>query len=229
MILSARRLRDLASGSPLPGDAGPASPCTLRLLDNLVWALQDLEETLWGDTEQWSGIRDQAMADNLLWLARDVYPEKRLIAWGHSGHMAKQLRGVTVLDGAFSWSGETPAGEYVAGEMRDRAYSVGFLAFDGEWGQVFPDTSFTTAVPPAPRGSLDWLLAQVREPYLFIDLRSVPDDHWLRTELIARPVYTDMRAVWPDVFDGIVFTRTMFPNRRVRPLESGGRKRPRRR
>ena len=50
------------------------------------------------------------------------------------------------------------------------------------------------------------------EPYLFLDLRSVPEDHWLRTELVARPFYVPFRADWTRVFDGIVFTDVMSPN-----------------
>lgn len=112
-------------------------------------------------------------------------------------------------------------GEYLARDLGSDVYVVGFLAFEGERGQLFPDTAFTTTIPAPPTGSLDWLLGQLGEPVLFLDLRSLPADHWLRDRLIARPGYSDMNASWPDVYDAVVFTRHMFPNRRIRPLGGG--------
>lgn len=163
-------------------------------------------------------LRDEAMAENAAWLVEHAFPAGKMVGWAHSGHIARRLAGVDVIDGSFSWAGEIPMGEHLSAQFGPRAYAIGFLAFEGEKGQVFPDTAFVTRVPEAPVGSLDWLLAQIGAPYLFIDLRSVPQDHWLRTELVARPVFVDMKAVWPDVYDGFIFTREMFPNRRLTPL-----------
>ena len=33
--------------------------------------------------------RDQAMHDNLMWLATEVYPTEKFIVWGHNDHIRK--------------------------------------------------------------------------------------------------------------------------------------------
>ena len=38
------------------------------------------------DTMEW---RDQAMHDNLMWLATEVYPNEKFIVWGHNDHIRK--------------------------------------------------------------------------------------------------------------------------------------------
>ncbi len=188
-----------------------------RLLDNMAWALRFNDHLAHGSTERATALRDEAMAENLVWLANRAFPGEKIVGWAHSYHIARSFSGIDVLDGSFSWQG-VPMGAYVARELGDELYSVAFLAYDGEWGQIFPDTSFVSTLPEAPEGSLDWLLAQLDEPYVFLDLRVAPEDHWLRKKMVARPAYGDMSGVWPDSYDGVIFIRTMFPNRRMRPL-----------
>lgn len=35
-------------------------------------------------------IRDLAMAEHLTWLAEEMYPDKKIIVWGHNYHLRKQ-------------------------------------------------------------------------------------------------------------------------------------------
>lgn len=193
-------------------------------VDRLVRLLKDIQSalTLASRADRgFTAVRDEAMAENVNWLLeREPGAIEGVIGWAHSGHIAKRLRDIEVVDGAFSWENEKPMGEYLAERLGDQIYSVGFLAFGGEAGQVLPDTSYIREIPVPSVGSLDWLLGELKEPYLFLDLRSVPADHWLRDTIVARPVYSDMSAVWPEIYDGLVFTRQMFANRRVAPLGS---------
>jgi erythromycin esterase len=110
------------------------------------------------------------MAENLIWLGDQEFPGSRIAAWGHWRHFARNLEGIEILDDSRSYAGEHPMGEHVAEALGREAYSVGFLAFEGEHGQIFPDTAFIIPIPEPPVGSLDWLLGQLGEPYLFLDL-----------------------------------------------------------
>lgn len=213
-----RMLEDIAGlrtrVSEAEGDTtGAAMAQLLRLLDNLAWGVKNVDRYVHRPEAGWTAVRDRAMADNLLWLVRR-HPDEGVVAWGHWAHIAKTLRVIDVLNSGLVVQNQEPMGEYVSTALHDEAYAIGFLAFGGAHGQIFPDTAYVTNLPEPPKGSLDWLLAQVGAPYLFLDLRSVPKDHWLRRALVARPGYKNMKAIWPDIFDAVVFTRTMYPIRR---------------
>jgi erythromycin esterase len=187
-----------------------------RFLANIGLGIRFQENMVYGPMYPWTAIRDSAMAENLAWLARRAHPETRIVAWGHSGHFAKSLTAISDPDGEFLYDErEVPMGEHMVRLMGDQVYSVGFLAFEGEQGQILPDTVALNEIPAPPEGSLDWLLGQLGQPYLFLDLRSVPEGHWLREELIARPSYREWVAIWPDVLDGVFFTREMYPINRI--------------
>ena len=213
MLDAVARLRARAA-AVTAGDTAIAAARLVRFLDNLTWGLKFADQSAHGPSRPWTVVRDAAMGENLVWLADREFPGRRIVAWGHWGHFAKNLEAIEVLDGSASYVGERPMGQHVADALGAEAYSVGFLAFGGEYGTILPDTAFIVTVPEPPVGSLDWLLGQLGEPYLFLDLRSVPQGHWLRQELVARPGYLNMRAVWPIVFDGIIFIHEMFPNDR---------------
>ena len=53
-------------------------------------------------------------------------------------------------------------------------------------------------------GDLESLLHAAGKPYSFIDFRSVPAGHWLRTPLSARIVNGSQVDIWPDHFDGLI-------------------------
>ena len=53
-------------------------------------------------------------------------------------------------------------------------------------------------------GDLESLLHAAGKPYSFVDFRSVPEGHWLRTPLSARIINGSQVDVWPDHFDGLI-------------------------
>lgn len=181
-----------------------------RTLRNFRTLLAHLEELRYDRDPRWTAVRDSAMANNLQWLLRERYRGRKLIGWAHSGHIMRNADVIDTMDSTFTYRDEVPMGHELYERLGERVYTVGFLAYEGTRGRWPPSAN---PIEPAPEGSLDWLLHQVGEPYLFLDLRGVPEDHWLRNELVARPIgYLPMRAAWTEVFDAVVFTDRMFPN-----------------
>ena len=76
-----------------------------------------------------------------------------------------------------------------------------------------------TTLPVPRKGSLEDLLSAAEQKNAFVDLKGLPKEHWLRkSRTVARPFgYADTEAIWPDVFDGFVFTKTMTPSVDVEP------------
>jgi erythromycin esterase len=158
--------------------------------------------------------REDQMARNTVWLANEHYRGRKIIVWGASIHLAgdvTKLRSLgNVQQGGDGWE---PMGQQVARALgADDVYRIGFTAARGSWGrttQPFP-------LPPVMPGSLEAHLDQLGMAYAFVDLRDPgPGGEWLQ-DALARPFgYGYMRGDWPQVFDGMFYTREMTPVTRV--------------
>jgi erythromycin esterase len=138
--------------------AGQASdlPLTLRAAavaldradggrDGIFWAQvlrsaanraeQVLGQTPPGWTE--GSVRDHHMADNLTWLVKTGYPGRRIIVWGHSDHLLRHPRLVTVgrLQGF-------AAGQGVWDAIGPESFVVGFAPYAGAFGWVVGTEGF---------------------------------------------------------------------------------------
>lgn len=164
----------------------------------------------YGETEDsfksWN-LRDSQMARNLVWLARTVYPKRKIIVWAASSHLSRE----PLRRWADSKRGlKMPMGHHVWKIMGEQTYTVGFTAAEGEYKYSYEDKP-RQLPPPAP-GSLEDLFVRAGCTYAFVDFRSLgPDGAWLTQKLIARPFgHGRMEANWTDIFDGIVFIKRMF-------------------
>jgi erythromycin esterase len=175
------------------------------------------------DKEKAGSLRDARMAKNVLALATEKYPNRKIIVWAASYHL---MRNPTTIDTIVvkesggikrepTYLNSTIMGDEVCKKLGREIYSIGFLAAEGEWKLM--QTKEATPVPEPRKGSLDDLLNRAEQKNAFVDLKGLPKEHWLRkSRVIARPFgYADTEAIWPEVFDGFVFTKTMTPSEAV--------------
>jgi erythromycin esterase-like protein len=179
------------------------------------WAT-DFTRGLLEDPESYQ-VRERLMGEQLAWLAREGFPGRKIVVWLHSGHAARGLAGIEVPSEVHRNAYRTlrPAGAVARELLGDELYTVGFLAYQGEYGTVFQARPVEIWKPTA--GSLEDLFHRTGLPYAFLDLsrpRGLP--RWLRGRTIARPIgYMEMRARWPEVYDGLIFLDRMEVSRRV--------------
>jgi erythromycin esterase len=167
--------------------------------------------------------REPAMAETLVWLARERYPDRKLIVWAASSHMAYNASTVEqpTDDGGWAFGdGEwEPMGNHVHEQLGDHFYVINFIAHHGTYGNVFNPNHRT--LPPPEDGSIEDLCNRTGHAYLYVDFRSLPrrqGGQWLLQRLLARPRgYTHMRAVWPEVCDAMFFIDAMTPSTRDEP------------
>ena len=70
-------------------------------------------------------------------------------------------------------------------------------------------------LPEAPPDSFEALCLSTGIQALFVDLKSLPADHWLQDEMSARPLgHGDMRSRWPRHFDAFLFLDEMSASTR---------------
>lgn len=193
-----------------------------RILDNAL-AYTEIRGALAGESnldhpspagQAAFNLREEKMAETLVWLVRDVYPDRKVITWGASSHLMHGSRGVESRDAQGRWAPYqpwwVPMGDHVHAALGKEAYTIGFIAHAGTAGTVF---SKPWPIEPAPRGSLDALCHEAGRPFMFIDLRSREPGHWLRQPIVARPRgYSEMRADWSLACDAFMFTGEMSPS-----------------
>ncbi|MFD2567709.1 erythromycin esterase family protein [Pseudotenacibaculum haliotis] len=69
------------------------------------------------------GLRDQLMAEILIWLLEEIYPNKKVIVWAHNAHIEKDFvenYNVKLM------------GHYLKERYQDDYYSIGLFAYEGK-------------------------------------------------------------------------------------------------
>lgn len=158
-----------------------------------------------------SSLRDEQMAENLLWLVRERYPNRKIIVWAATFHIIRNIDEIERPGSTISFDDVVTMGHRVWGRLGTQIYALGFTAYSGSSGW-YNQTSRPLSSPPA--GSLESLLEEAGLTYALIDFRNPPaGGEWLRDRISGRPLgYSDMIANWTRHMDGIMFTRTMEPS-----------------
>lgn len=167
-------------------------------------------------------LRDEQMARNLSWLARERYAGRKIVVWTATLHAARNLRAVTSTDTTKIGWGLTAneyyktknvMGDYLARDFGTSMYAIAFITYDGEF-TVAP-TGPGKPILPAPPGSLEHALSQSGAEYAFVDLRALGGDaHPLQAGPFGR---TMMTAPWGAVVDGFFFVKSMSRSTRGGP------------
>lgn len=127
--------------------------------------------------------RDEGMADNLLFLMDELYPERRIITWGHNVHLRHANSKVTA-------NAVRTMGEWVAEARRDDLYTVGLYMRRGR--AAFNNREIYNVRPPLT-GSLEAILAnaarELETNAIFVDLATAgaaEGGDWIRSEVPTR-------------------------------------------
>ncbi len=165
-----------------------------------------------GLTEHPRFTRDTVMAENLLWLIREVYPRRKFIVWAHNFHVMTAVPGAAP-EAEADFNG--PMGRLVKAALGDMVYVVGFASWDGAYAYVGQPP---VPIPPSSPGCMETLLHAVGHPYLFLDGRRRPANHWLRRPMCARmQFYTESTQDWTRYFDALFYIDRMQPARSPHP------------
>ena len=190
---------------------------------------QDTKSEARGRKEVAQNSRDALMADNLLFLARQ--PEHaKIIVWAASYHVANRLEKLELDDAVTTayvqqlqrqqhhsadeeaptarqlLAGVVPMGRLVKQALGAQAYAIGFVAYEGTYGQT-TDTASLHPVPTPPPGSVEAAFYRQGCDQGFVNLRQSPPGSYYASPL----GYLPLRGPWEAVFDGLFFTRTMHP------------------
>ena len=190
-----RSLLEERAGSELTKLAERAAWSMLRYLEQLragVRRPNDVSE------EGGGGIRDFGMANNLTFLANDLYPGKKIMVWAHNFHIRH--------DNTATTSRQPTMGQWIRERFRDQLYTIGLYMDRGTAAQnnrvVYP-------INPGPTDSMEWVMANSGSPNLFMDfLHQQPTDgnSWMFESTLQRDWGVNaFRMIPRNQYDGVLF------------------------
>ncbi len=149
--------------------------------------------------------RDAAMAENLIWLLNGPFRNDRVIVWAHNYHIQMSILDPSKLTVERKYAG--PTGLFLKKEFGNDLYTIAFIGHHGEYGFAGEDAE---SLPQTKSDSLENLLHRLNRPYLFLDFRHAPEDHWLRKPLTASfYLYDPWTTDWPRLYDAVFFIDKM--------------------
>jgi erythromycin esterase len=151
--------------------------------------------------------RDVQMARNLLWLAQERYPGRKLIVWAATMHTNYREPGAQISEEktlaryGLPWR---PMGQIAHQVMGDEMYAIGFTAYEGTRGEGH------VIKPTEGIVEFEDLMHATGLEYGFVDLGRPPaGGEWLGEPIHARPYGLSPYLVpWADVLDGLFYMRT---------------------
>jgi erythromycin esterase len=157
--------------------------------------------------------RDAQMAENLIWLKKNRYPNQKIIVWAASFHIVRNPPAIEVLDEPDFYKSTIQMGELVDRSLGTDVFTIGFTANEGRAGVYFRPQS---EIEPATEGTLESLFSAADLQNALVPMHKVSGDAaWLNQMLFARPLgYQWMKAQWPKHFDAMIFNRKMSPSTR---------------
>lgn len=168
--------------------------------------------------------RQRRMGDNLVWLAKQVHPDRKIIVWCDTWSMLARPEeiGAAPRDGAVG--GAETAGQTWRAALGDELYSIAFTSAKGKTGPAGQDKEDAVRARP---GSIEDLLAAPKAPFVFADLTRLPADHQLRDRRASAMAGVALRmrargdlgddelvlaADWSRQVDAVFLSRRMFPS-----------------
>jgi erythromycin esterase len=157
------------------------------------------------DPQDGSNPRDQALAANLQWVLEHSAPEGKVIIWAHNAHVQKQPIEVV----GSSMKPAVSLGQILAGRLGDRYISIG-TAVD----RLVSDAPGPPA--SAKAASVDNVLASLRAPCYFIDLKQAPRTgpvaDWLNASHEMRFQDAYLQITLRKAFDAILYVENASPS-----------------
>ncbi len=165
-----------------------------------------------------SNLRDVTMGENLVWLANEWFPDRKILVWAASRHIAHDLPTVRFVGAPINvYEKYVTMGDIVHRDLGDAAYTILFTAARGSYGTVFDSTK--SKLVEAAAGSLEDLFDRAAAPLSFLDLRATrsaegaEEGSVFRGQIEARPFgYGRCISDWSAVADAFVFTADMTPS-----------------
>lgn len=150
-------------------------------------------------------IRNKAMADNIVWLIKEIYKGEKVIIWAHNSHIAKKMQGLIGFKSTFS---------YVPSEIKRNSYSIGLFMHTGSAAE---NNRSIYEVQNPEKDSIEFRMQKIGYDVSFLDISNqykVSENNWLFKYTYTMNEGKDISLIKPSAcYDGLITcSKTRPPN-----------------
>ncbi|MBK7884845.1 MAG: erythromycin esterase family protein [Chitinophagaceae bacterium] len=183
--------------------------CYYKVIKNLISFSTELKYIYEGNQLMSDSIRDKQMAENLLWLAKYKYPEKKIIVWAANSHIIKNRFPDFNAKNKTSYS----MGNIFTGfkEFSEKTYIIGFTGYSGSYGRATTEKVYK--IPSPKSKSIEAWLHENNNSTCFIDFKKFTSLHpqfgepfWMNGSN-----WQSYKSNWERAFDGIIYIDEILP------------------
>ena len=156
--------------------------------------------------------RDSAMAENLVWMISNLYPNEKIIVNVSAYHASRSGEKVDGFTECCKTQHVKTFGELLSQtKLKDDIYSIAFISSKGHTGVTVDDIS---KLPSRKKNSLEYFFSKCKFNSAFFDFKSNKRKYeWLNEKFYMAPFFERyLKGNWAEVFDGIVYIKEMKPN-----------------
>jgi erythromycin esterase len=187
-------------GPDAPVVAQRAAWSMLRYMEQLRASTQQIADRYEGS----GAIRDFGMANNLTFLANELYPGRKILVWAHNGHIRH--------DNAGEHERALPTmGQWIRERFRDQLYTVGLYM---NQGTAALNNRAVYSITPGEENSMEWIMSSIGAPVLFMDFLAqarVAGNSWMfeRTPQREWGMNPPFPMVPRNQYDGVLFVEAV--------------------
>ena len=113
-------------------------------------------------------LRDSLMADNIMWIMEELYPDKKIVVWGHNAHTQK---------GSFNNLQTKWMGQHLKEFLGDDYFSIGLFAYQGQTYQHW--TGESQPFENNDSNAIEFKMKKLGFQYAFEDFTSPEAASWV--------------------------------------------------
>jgi erythromycin esterase len=163
------------------------------------------------EMKDYAEIRDRGMADNVAFLAEQLFPGEKIIVWAHNYHVRYGNAEIAATKDVFPGVAARSMGSWVRERFGSRVYTIGQYEYEG---RALDNARQPYAIAPAADGSLEQRLSAAGLPLAFVHLRGPAAEgfEWLFRPVSARYNGQHVQILIPSAhYDAILFTSKVSP------------------
>lgn len=175
---------------------------------------QELSNLMWTGRSAWTFEgRDEGMAENLAWLARERFPEARIVVWAHNFHVVKDADLLAQVHPAYARERRLSPGSLLASAakhvLQEEVCSIAVVSGQGRHAAQAWQGDFETLVElePPPEGSLEAALLQQGIEAGYVSFKEDDPASASTFTMSGTEHGLPLEAPWGMLFDGVVFLR----------------------
>jgi erythromycin esterase len=166
------------------------------------------------DMRQYAEIRDEGMFENLRFLAEELYPDSKIIVWGHNYHLRHDNAAIPATPTVFPGVQARSMGTWTRKHFGDRVFTVGQYE---RAGIAFDNSRQPYDIAAPGKDTLEGRLSELADGRAFVNLGAgakTEEGEWINRPVVGRYNGQHPETITPAAqYDALLMLPTVSPPR----------------